>query len=56
VARWPHQLDALLSAKNSARAAFMSRLALTDTERQAAYIGEVEVVRDRLKQHRDKEF
>ncbi len=27
-----------------------------DTGKQAAYIGEAEVVRDRLKQHRDKEF
>ncbi len=27
-----------------------------DTGKPAAYIGEAEVVRDRLKQHRDKEF
>ena len=27
-----------------------------DTGKQAAYIGEAEVVRDRLKQHREKEF
>ena len=27
-----------------------------DTRKQPTYIGEAEVVRDRLKQHRDKEF
>jgi Domain of unknown function (DUF4357) len=51
------QLDDLLTREELIRSGVYILLGVDpDTGKQAAYIGEAEVVRDRLKQHRDKEF
>lgn len=51
------QLDDLLAREELAKSGVYILLGVDpDTGKQAAYIGEAEVVRDRLKQHRDKEF
>jgi hypothetical protein len=49
------QLDDLLSREELTKSGVYILLGVDpDTGKQAAYIGEAEVVRDRLKQHRDK--
>ena len=51
------QLDDLLAREELTKSGVYILLGVDpDTGKQAAYIGEAEVVRDRLKQHRDKEF
>jgi hypothetical protein len=51
------QLDDLLAREELAKSGVYILLGVDpDTGKQAAYIGEAEVVRDRLKQHREKEF
>jgi hypothetical protein len=51
------QLDDLLAREELNKSGVYILLGVDpDTGKQAAYIGEAEVVRDRLKQHRDKEF
>lgn len=51
------QLDDLLTREELTKSGVYILLGVDpDTGKQAAYIGEAEVVRDRLKQHRDKEF
>ena len=51
------QLDDLLAREELVKSGVYILLGVDpDTGKQAAYIGEAEVVRDRLKQHRDKEF
>lgn len=51
------QLDDLLACEELGKSGVYVLLGVDpDTGKQAAYIGEAEVVRDRLKQHRDKEF
>lgn len=51
------QLDDLLTREELTRSGVYILLGVDpDTGKQAAYIGEAEVVRDRLKQHREKEF
>ena len=51
------QLDDLLTREELSKSGVYILLGVDpDTGKQAAYIGEAEIVRDRLKQHRDKEF
>lgn len=51
------QLDDLLAREELTKSGVYILLGVDpDTGKQAAYIGEAEVVRDRLKQHREKEF
>jgi hypothetical protein len=51
------QLDDLLAREELTKSGVYILLGVDpDTGKQAAYIGEAEVVRERLKQHRDKEF
>ena len=51
------QLDDLLAREELTRSGVYILLGVDpDTGKQSAYIGEAEVVRDRLKQHRDKEW
>lgn len=51
------QLDDLLAREELTRSGVYILLGVDpDTGKQAAYIGEAEIVRDRLKQHREKEF
>ena len=51
------QLDDLLAREELKKSGVYILLGVDpDTGKQAAYIGEAEVVRDRLKQHREKEF
>ena len=51
------QLDDLLAREELTKSGVYILLGVDpDTGKQSAYIGEAEVVRDRLKQHREKEF
>jgi len=51
------QLDDLLAREELSKSGVYILLGVDpDTGKPAAYIGEAEIVRDRLKQHRDKEF
>ena len=51
------QLDELLAREELTKSGVYMLLGVDpDTGKQAAYVGEAEVVRERLKQHREKEF